>query len=63
MMITLELQGTDSTTLHILGGCLLGSRVLHGSGTLRRRGTSFGRMWGATTTFVLLPVMAVMLVL
>ena len=63
MLLILELKGADVVTLHGVGLALVVSRALHASGTLRRRGTSFGRFWGAGISFLLLPVMAVMILL
>jgi len=63
MLLLLELGGLAPLWLHLFGGALILSRVLHGWGLSRRSGVSFGRFWGTAGTWLVMLVMAVMLLI
>lgn len=51
-----ELGGLDGRWPHAVGGLLVGGRVLHAAGLLRRGGPSPGRFVGMTLTYAALLV-------
>ena len=61
LLLLLELGGTAPALLHGFGGALIGARVLHAWGFLRRSGTSFGRFVGTLATWLLMIAMASLL--
>lgn len=63
LMALLELTRTSIYVLHALGIVLLISRLLHGYALSFTAHFKFGRIWGATLTFVVLFVAAVLCVL
>jgi uncharacterized protein len=62
LMGILELGRTSIYLLHALGITLLVSRVLHGYALSYTTKFRFGRVWGATLTFVVLAVAGVLCV-
>lgn len=60
LMAMLEMTRTSIYVLHALGVTLLVARVLHGYALSFTGHFQFGRMWGATLTFVVLLVEAVL---
>jgi uncharacterized membrane protein YecN with MAPEG domain len=61
LLLLLELHGTPAPWLHAFGAALIGARVLHAWGFLRRSGGSFGRFVGTLATWLLMLAMAVLL--
>jgi uncharacterized membrane protein YecN with MAPEG domain len=60
LMALLELSGLLAPWLWSLGGVLLIARVLHSIGLSGSSGNSFGRLWGASLTWVVLAAMALL---
>lgn len=63
MMLILEVGRTSIYVLHALGIALVASRLLHGYALSFTPRFRFGRVWGATLTFVVLVVEALLCLL
>ena len=63
MMLVLELGRTSLYVLHALGIVLVAGRVLHGYALSMSVRSRRGRLWGATLTFAVLLVAAVLCLL
>ena len=63
MMGFLEVGHTSIYVLHALGIVLLASRFLHGYALSFTERFSFGRVWGATLTFLVLGICSVLCLL
>ena len=63
LLMALEASGGSAWLIHLLGIALVVGRLAHAAGLTRSRGTSFGRAFGASLTFLILLVGAVLLLL
>ncbi len=61
LMALLELNGAAALTLHVFGTLLVIARLLHAWGLSGSSGKSFGRFWGALTTFLIIVGLALAL--
>jgi uncharacterized protein len=58
LMLVAELNRAPTVLLHAAGIVLIVGRLLHAAGLSRRGGASFGRMYGAGLTWLVLIVLA-----
>lgn len=62
LLLIIEGSGGSGWLVHMLGAALVISRLAHAAGLIRSRGTSVGRAFGASLTFLILLVAAVLLI-
>lgn len=60
LMAIYELNGGDSTTLHVIGSAIVIGRIGHFIGLSKSRGTSLPRVIGTLTVFISFLVLAVL---
>ena len=63
LLLVLEVSGGSAWLIHGLGIVLVAARVAHAAGLIRSRGTSVGRAAGASLTFLILLVAAILILL
>ncbi len=59
LLFLLETGGLPAAAIHVLGGALVGLRLLHAWGMSRDPGANYPRLIGAQGTFLLLSIMSV----
>ena len=60
LLAAFEFSGGNALWLHILGGALFVSRILHAMGLTKSLGTSLPRQIGTLTNFIVLLVLSVL---
>jgi uncharacterized protein len=60
LLMFLELNGTESWVLNVLGTMLLVGRLLHSMGLSKSAGTSVGRLWGGLLTYSMMIIASVL---
>ena len=58
LMAALELSAAPGWEVHVLGGAVIASRVLHRIGLRGSGGTSLGRFWGMAVLWIAMGVAA-----